>query len=144
VTASPSGDLRHDLERLAEGILRALRDDVALVRIMLLEQLRGGPFLNRVRSMSPTRTLSSVAALLRAHVDSGELRAVDPQLLAQAFSGMLMAFGAIGPILGGLPVPDPTTTARLVTTLFLEGALLETARSDVLSREHSDTTPPQR
>ena len=60
-----TGDLAGDLERLAVRILTGMRDDAPLVRLALLETLRGSPLLRRVRSLSPTSTVSSVAALLR-------------------------------------------------------------------------------
>jgi AcrR family transcriptional regulator len=118
-----SGDVRSDLERLAEQMLIGMRDDAALVRLLILETLRGGPLLPRVRAKSPTRVVTAVASLLREHCAAGRLRDVDPHLLAQAFSGMVLAFGVVAPILRGEPASDPAQTARAITDLFLVGAL---------------------
>jgi len=118
-----SGDVQRDLQRLAERMLTGMRDDAALVRLLILETLRGGPMLSRVRSKSPTRVVKTVASLLREHCDAGRLRDLDPHLLAQAFGGMVLAFGVVAPILRGEPASDPVATARSITDLFLAGAL---------------------
>jgi len=121
--AAVSGDVRRDLERLAERMLAGMRDDAPLVRLLILETLRGGPLLPRVRAKSPTRVVTAVASLLREHCDAGRLRDVDPRMLAQAFGGMVLAFGVVAPILRGEPASDPEETARTITDLFLTGAL---------------------
>ncbi len=118
-----SGDVRRDLERLTERMLAGMRDDGALVRLLILETLRGGPLLPRVRAKSPTRVVTAVASLLREHCAAGRLRNVDPALLAQAFGGMVLAFGVVAPILRGEPASDPQETARFITDLFLNGVL---------------------
>jgi len=118
-----SADVRRDLERLAERMLVGMRDDAALVRLLILETLRGGQLLPRVRAKSPTRMVTAVASILREHCAAGRLRDVDPRLLAQAFGGMVLAFGVVAPILRGEPASDPAETARALTDLFLVGAL---------------------
>lgn len=121
--AEVSADVRRDLERLAERMLVGMRDDAPLVRLLILETLRGGPLLARVRAKSPTRVITAVTSLLREHCAAGRLRDVDPRLLAQAFGGMVLAFGVIAPIVRGEPASDPRETARVITDLFLDGAL---------------------
>lgn len=121
--AAATGDLRADLERLAERMLAGMRDDAPLVRLLMLETLRGGSLLPRVRAISPTRTVTAVASILRDHAAAGRLRDVDPHVLAQTFGGMVLAFGLVAPILRGEPAADPAATARCITDLFLNGAL---------------------
>lgn len=121
--ATATGDLRADLERLAERMLTAMRDDPAIMRLLLIETLRGGPLLARVRALAPTRTIHVLASILREHAAAGRLRDVDPHLLAQAFGGTVLAFGVVAPILRGEPAADPAATARAITDLFLHGAL---------------------
>jgi AcrR family transcriptional regulator len=118
-----TSDLRKDLLALAERMLTGLRDDTPLVRWMMMETLADGPFVSRVRTLSPTRTLPSLVRLFSAHLGDGNLPKADPQLLAQSFVGMVMAFGVFGPLFNKLPAPDPAATARAVTDLFLYGAL---------------------
>jgi AcrR family transcriptional regulator len=121
--ATASKDVRRDLERLAERLLAGMRDDEAVVRLLILETLRGSPLLGRVRAKSPTRMIAVLTTFLRGHVEAGRLRDIDPRLLAQAFAGMVLAFGVVAPILRGEPATDPTATARAITDLFLAGAL---------------------
>jgi AcrR family transcriptional regulator len=123
--ASASDDVRRDLERLAERILTGMRDDAALVRLLVLETLRGSPMLARVRAKSPTRMVASLGSLLRDHCAAGRLRDLDPHLLAQSLGGMILAFGVVAPILRGDPAMDPAATARAITDLFLVGALAD-------------------
>jgi AcrR family transcriptional regulator len=120
--AGVTDDVQVDLEQLAERMLTGMRDDAAVVRLLILETLRGSPMLGRVRAKSPTRMVAVLAALLREHCDAGRLRDVDSHLLAQAFAGMVFAFGVVAPILRGEPATDPARTAKVITDLFLKGA----------------------
>jgi AcrR family transcriptional regulator len=121
---SSSGDLHIDLARLAEHTLTGMRDDAAVMRLLVLETLRGSPMLSRVRASAPTRTLDAVSSLLAEHRAAGRLRAdVDPRILAQAFGGMLFAFGFAAPILRDEPFPEPAETAKAITDIFLAGTL---------------------
>jgi AcrR family transcriptional regulator len=122
LAARPTNDVRADLERFAEHLLRGARDDGPLVRTILLEALRGDSSVARVRKASPVRTLSAIGAMLRVHMAAGRLRAGDPTMLAEAFGGMVFAFAILAPNLRGEPVRDPRETARAVTNLFLDGA----------------------
>lgn len=121
-----SGDLRRDLERVAETMLSHLSKDETGLRLLLIESLRGTPLLPRVRAMSPSRTLHALQALIASHLPP-ERQAEAPDL-AQAFAGLLMTFGFIGPLLGGPPAIDPSERARFVTNLFLRGAALPQRR----------------
>jgi len=117
-----SEDVRADLERLAERMLTNMRDEAAIIRLVLLEALRGSPMLGRLER-APMRNVKQLAGLFREHCAAGRLRGVDPALLAQSFNGAVFAFGVMGPILRGDPIGDPKQIAREVTDLFLRGAL---------------------
>jgi AcrR family transcriptional regulator len=119
----PTGDLRADLTGLAERMLAGLQQDTPLVRWMMIETLQGGPFLPKVRTLVPTRSLQAISRFFSACLASGQIPEGDPQMLAQAFAGLVMAFGFIGPLFSNGPVPDPPATARAITDLFLDGAL---------------------
>ena len=118
-----TGDLRADLQRLAERMLTAMHADAPLVRLLILETLRGGSLLPRVRAKSPTRVINLVTSLLQQHRAAGRLRDLPPRELAQAFGGMLLGFGVVAPILRGETASDPAHTARTLTTIFLDGVL---------------------
>ena len=118
----PSNDPRKDLTSLAAQMLVGMRDDAALVRLLLLETLHESPLLKRLRAKSPTRMLSLLASLVQTHCAAGRLRRREPRLLAQSFAGMVFAFGVLAPIMRGDPAPDPQRTAEAITDLFLFGA----------------------
>lgn len=121
-----TGDLRRDLEQVAAAMLTHVRKDEASVRLVFIEALRGTPLLPRVRAMSPSRTIHALQGLLAAHLPPERKGEADD--LAQAFAGLLMAFGFIGPLLGGPPAIDPAKRARFITNLFLRGAGLPRRR----------------
>lgn len=116
-----SEDVRADLERLAERMLTNMRDEAPIIRLVLLEALRGSPMLSRIQA--PMRNVKELTAMFREHCAAGRLRGVDPAVLAQSFNGAVFAFGVMGPILRGDPIGDPKQIAREVADLFLIGAL---------------------
>jgi len=119
VAISPSGDLRADLERLAAAALRAAFEDLDLLKLALLERLRGGAWAELMRA-SPLSSKRTLARLLKSYLEQGELAEGDPRQMAQAFSGLLLSF-VTTPLLEGKPMPDPDETARFITRLFLDG-----------------------
>jgi AcrR family transcriptional regulator len=117
--ARPSGDVRADLERVAADVLRRASTDLDLMRLALLERLRGGRWAEQMKS-SPLRALPMLARLLRPYVERGTLGPGDTQRMAQAFAGML--FGIIvRAALDGERLADPDDTARFITRVFLDG-----------------------
>lgn len=121
--AAFTGDLPRDLEAVAARVLGGMRDDAAVVRLLFIEALRDGPAFARARASTQGRSVAAIAALLREHAAAGTVRDADPELLAQAFAGMLFAFGVLGPVFRGVSVKDPAATARTLTELFLHGVL---------------------
>jgi TetR/AcrR family transcriptional repressor of mexJK operon len=115
----PSGDLRADLERVAAAVMREVARDIDLLRLTLLERLRGGRWADLLKN-SPLRSLPMLTRLLKPYVDSGALGAGDPGVMAQAFAGMLFSFFLRAALDGG-PMPDPEETARFITHVFLDG-----------------------
>jgi AcrR family transcriptional regulator len=117
--ARPSGDVRADLERVAADVLRHASTDIDLMRLALLERLRGGRWAEQMKS-SPLRALPMLARLLRPYVERGALGPGDAQSMAQAFGGML--FGIIvRAALDDARLADPDDTARFITRVFLDG-----------------------
>jgi AcrR family transcriptional regulator len=120
VAREPSGDLAADLERFAVTALEQMRREEALMRIILLERLRGSSLLGEL-SGAPDRTIYGLAALLRCYAERGELIDEDPLSLARAFQGLLFGFGVFG-ALWSLPGDrDPARDARLAVSIFLQG-----------------------
>jgi AcrR family transcriptional regulator len=119
----PSENVEADLEQVAFEMLTGLSDPkrASLVRWVLLETLQGGQFLNRVRALSPLRTLPLLAALFETHMLAGRLPKRDALRLAHTFGSLVMGFGLLGPLLAGVPPVDPQQAARELTQIFLNG-----------------------
>jgi len=119
VAVHPSGDLRADLECVAIAVLRYASRDLDLLKLALLERLRGGPWAKLIVD-SPLRSGKTLAGMLRFYVERGELPRQDAVRMAQAFGGLLFSF-VLSPLLEDEPMPDPESTAAFVTRLFLDG-----------------------
>lgn len=119
VPLSPTEDVRADLERVATAVIRYASEDLDLLKLALLERLRGGPWAEHLKA-TPLRALTLLTQLMTSHVARGALGPGDPQRMAQAFAGMLFVSIA-RPMLDGGPLPEPEETARFVTHVFLEG-----------------------
>jgi AcrR family transcriptional regulator len=117
----PSGDLAVDLERLAVAALTTIRSDAPLMRLMMIERLRGTSPLTELAD-APDRTIHGIVALLRHYAARGELVDEDPYRLARAFQGLLIGFGLFGVLLDQPGDGDPERDAALVVALFLRGA----------------------
>lgn len=117
--ARPSGDVRVDLERVAADVLRRASTDIDLMRLAMLERLRGGRWAEQMSS-SPLRALPMLTRLLRPYVARGALGPGDVSRMAQVFAGML--FGCIArAALDGGRLPDPDEMGRFITRVFLDG-----------------------
>lgn len=116
-----TGDLRDDLRRFAEHSLELAAESPEFIRVMLIEGLKQGSLVARVRAHSPARTLDGLVSIFAAHAE--QLRGVTPLDAAQAFAGTMMGFGVFGPALHGFAAPDPKETAAKIVALFCEGAL---------------------
>jgi AcrR family transcriptional regulator len=125
VASRPTGDLRADLERVAATVIRYAAEDIDLLKLALLERMRGGPWAKLLHA-SPLRAQTVLTGLLESYAAKGALGSDDPVRMARAFAGML--FGSFaGPMLEGQPLPEPEETARFITHVFLDG-LASTAR----------------
>jgi AcrR family transcriptional regulator len=119
VALHPTGDMRADLERAAATVIRYAAEDLDLLKLAVLERLRGGPWTELLKN-SPMRAQTMLIRLLEPYAASGALAPDDPRRMAHAFAGMLFAFLA-SPLLEGGPMPDPDETARFITRVFLHG-----------------------
>jgi AcrR family transcriptional regulator len=119
VALHPTGDLRADLERVAATVIRYAAEDLDLLKLALLERIRGGRWAELMKA-SPLRAQTLLTRLLESYAATGALGPNEPRRMAQVFAGMLFAFFA-GPVLEGQPMPDPEETARFITHVFLDG-----------------------
>lgn len=121
-TARLSGDLRADLHALAREVLTAASSDADMLRLALIERARDPDRFRRLHA-APEGVGSTLARLFARYVETGQLAPRDPDALATAFSGALIAGAIIRPMLTGAPPPDPESFARFFVDLFLDGAL---------------------
>jgi len=137
----PSGDLRADLERVAAAVLRSAAEDRDLLRLGLLERLRGGAWAEQLTA-TPIRSLTTLAGLLEPYAARGELAPQSPQHLARAFVGLLVPFIA-GPVLEGSAPADPDETARFITHVFLDGLSTAERRAPWPPPKPEASSPPK-
>lgn len=119
VAVRPSGNLRFDLEALATSVLRSAAAEGDLLKLALIERLRGGRFAQLLRA-SPLRSQKSLARFFKWYLARGALSPANPDLMAHAFSGLLLVFVA-RPFVDGSPAADPETTGRFIAQVFLDG-----------------------
>jgi hypothetical protein len=127
VALRPTGDLRADLERVAATVIRYAAEDLDLLKLALLERIRGGRWAELMKA-SPLRAQTVLTRLLESYAAKGVLGPNEPRHMARAFAGMILAFLS-GPMLEGQPPPDPEETARFITHVFLDGLASTPRRS---------------
>lgn len=121
VAREPSLDLRADLERIVLTILERMETQRDILPLALIERMRGNSLLGELMH-GPNRTIHGVTALLRFYIERGDLEAHDPEQLARTLQGMLLGFGFMGALFELPPAPSREATARLIVSVFLDGA----------------------
>ena len=115
-----SGNLRDDLLRVVERLLRFMQENGDLFRLILVEH-SADLALVRAIQQTPNRTLFRLAALFQTLMDTGQLEKGDAQQMALALIGMAFGFGFIGPQLYDLPSRQVEETAQMIVNIFLHG-----------------------
>lgn len=119
-----SGDLRADLEGLAQTVLEHMQKNSGMFRLALIEHARGGDLMKELER-APDRTVHAFTALFTHYAARAELRPDlrgEPRALARAFLGILFSFGLFGPLWGMPGDCDPERDGRFAVDLFLGGA----------------------
>lgn len=120
LTEQPNGSLEDELRQIALQMLHFLVENRDMIRLGFgnddeYEQISG-----RFRN-APERTLNRLTSYFTAKINSGIIAAQDPQQLALTFSGMLLAFGFLGPVYYRLPTTEPEAAATFIVETFLQG-----------------------
>ncbi|MBK8900982.1 MAG: helix-turn-helix transcriptional regulator [Anaerolineaceae bacterium] len=118
--ADMSGDMRQDLLRLVETMVRFIVENQDMVRLSFSNAREWRDQFSNLRPFQE-RTLNRVASFLQSQIDAGQLHRCDPQQAATALLGMILSFGLIMPTFYNLPNPEPRETAVFITNLFLDG-----------------------
>lgn len=117
----PSGDLETDLTQLVVTMLAFLSENRDMIQLSFAESQVTQQYMERLRSV-PERTLHHVARYLETQVASGRLPPqYNPQELALALLGMILAFAFVAPTYYGIALDEPERIGRFIVRLFLSG-----------------------
>lgn len=119
--AAPSGDLATDLERVVQAALEHLTGNAPLIRLMLMERLRGSDALGEL-AQAPDRTIHGLTRILEHYGALGQIEASEAPRLARALMGMVFSFGLLGDVWALPGDCVPARDARFLVDLFLRGA----------------------
>jgi len=106
IVTDPSGNLRKDLERVAEAMLRFANEERDLLRLTLIEKLKNSAWAE-LFAKSPMRVQHSLTQLLEHY------RVPEPRASAIAFGGMILTAA----LQGG----DPARQAQFISRIFANG-----------------------
>jgi AcrR family transcriptional regulator len=130
ISLTLSEDVRADLERLTRAAIRAVFDLRGLLRLSVFGSEAERAYLERVRQ-GTERTGAMLTRYFAAQMKAGRLRRLgQPEELALAFTGLLFAFGVLGPMRSGGTLEQPDRTADLIVSLFLDGLRLREDERD--------------
>jgi len=91
VAGELTGDYRQDMLRLARLFQAMMAERRLSIRLMLCEA-EHVPELGAVVGEMPFRLRQMLAGYLQRQIDAGRVRALDPEVMAQAFFGMFFAY----------------------------------------------------
>lgn len=114
------GDIEADLTHLVTEMLTFLHENRDMIWLGLVEGKKTEHLLARLRE-APKGTRVDLVRFFETAVASGRLRRQDPEQMATALAGMLMAFALQVPVFSGGPLKDPQETAEFIADLFLHG-----------------------
>jgi AcrR family transcriptional regulator len=120
VAAVGSGDVRADLTRLVSEMLVFLHKNRDMIWLGLSEGEETQRLLGRLYD-APQGARKEIVRFLEAAMEAGQLEVGDPEQMATALGGMLMAFALEIPVFGGRPLTDPRRTAEFIVHVFVEG-----------------------
>ncbi|MBN1660545.1 MAG: TetR family transcriptional regulator [Anaerolineae bacterium] len=120
VAAQSRGDIEADLTQLITEMLTFLHENRDMIWLGLVEGEKTEHLLARLRE-APKGTRVDLVRFFEAAVASGRLRRRDPEQMATALAGMLMAFALQVPVFSAGPLEDARETAEFIADLFLHG-----------------------
>jgi AcrR family transcriptional regulator len=97
-----TGNYRQDLTRIGKVFMVSILERQEAMRLMLCEASE----VREVMAAIPHRLRQMLTAYLRQLIETGRVRDLDPELMAQAFLGMFFAYGVGRTILGGPAAPE--------------------------------------
>ncbi|MFH0902469.1 MAG: TetR/AcrR family transcriptional regulator, partial [Pseudomonadota bacterium] len=115
-----SVDLETDLAAFAATALSFISSHAGVFRIALgatpAEQRR-----LRALRQAPRGTTAALKRWFGDQMAAGRMQKQDPQLLAMAFTGMLLSLAYVAPLFENMPLQDPVGAGRALARLFVHG-----------------------
>lgn len=135
-----NGNDRQTFARIAEEILERNTRDTTLARLLLFSALEHHRLSHRFFRTFVAEYYEALAHYIRARINSGKFRRVDPLLAARAFLGSVVYHFLIQELFGGKRYQkfDRKRVSNLLTEIWLQGMLAprgETSRSERSSKQ---------
>lgn len=119
----PTEDVKADLEKIVEMALIACYENRDVLRLVLMGSEAERNYLERLRANSDS-TLNYLSCYFQCQLDAGRLQGIgNPDDLALALMGMVLAFAIIGPLHYGVQLDCSERRSRFIVTLFLHNLL---------------------
>lgn len=119
MTLHPTEDVAHDLEQIVEIMTTFFFDNRDVLRLVFLGGETERAYFKSLRQGSDS-TLRLLANYFHSQMTARRLRNVgDPEELALALLGMMLAFAVIGPLHYGTKIDFPEQVSKFIVTIFL-------------------------
>jgi AcrR family transcriptional regulator len=119
-----TGDYRQDLIHLATVFFRVITEREEALRLMLCEA-KEFPEVQDVVVKVPDKLRGMLTRYFQEKIDTGSLRKVNPEVMAQGFLGMFFSYGIARAILGSNIAPE-VPQEDIITEfvdIFVQGTL---------------------
>lgn len=113
-------DFQAELLALTQTLLGSLTERRDIIMLLMSASEKRRSLMERLR-VRPGRTQHHVEQFMGRLVAAGRLADVDARRASIAYMGLLVAFGVLGPMLGGLALGDREATSRFIVRVFLDG-----------------------
>jgi AcrR family transcriptional regulator len=118
-TLHATDDIEDDLEQIVEIITTFFFDNRDVLRLVILGGKTERVYFKVLRQGSD-RTLDMLANYFRSQMDAGRLQNLgEPEELALALMGMMLAFAVIGPLHYGTEFDLPERISKFIVTIFM-------------------------
>lgn len=119
-----TGDYRQELNMIGSRIVAVLKERKQIYRL-LLSEVEAESEVRETMVTLPRRVRQMLAQYFEYQIAQGKMRPVHPEIAAQAFMSMFMAFVTYDTIFGESPIPeipDADIVAQFVD-IFIEGTV---------------------
>jgi AcrR family transcriptional regulator len=127
------------LARIAETLLMRTQEDAALTRLLLFSSLRSAELSDQLFRTYISEGYELLSNYIKAGIEQGRFRHVDPLLAARGFLGMVMYHILVQEIFGGERHQrfDPRVVSRELSEMWLNGIAARPVKEARQSGKHS-------